>query len=199
MPQKRIDIPIGAVFGRLTVVRARRRSQRHGLQWECLCACGNTTHALGGNLRKGNTKSCGCWRREHSHIQGLSRGTHGHKGGALRSHGGSRTYRSWRAMMQRCHDAKSPAFLDYGARGISVCRAWRENFLTFLNDMGERPVETSIDRIDPRFGYFAPNCRWASAKEQAANRQPRSHSRYPTADLARAQREVTHSRGGMQS
>jgi len=74
-------------------------------------------------------------------------------------------------MMQRCHNPLNHAFALYGARGISVCKAWRDSFESFLNDMGERPQGRSIDRIDNRFGYFMANCRWATAKEQVLNRR----------------------------
>jgi len=73
-------------------------------------------------------------------------------------------------MMMRCHNPKGTGFDRYGARGISVTKPWRDSFATFLNDMGERPPGMSIDRIDNRFGYFMANCRWATPKQQYANR-----------------------------
>jgi len=81
----------------------------------------------------------------------------------------SPTYRSWAAMIQRCHNPKSTAFHKYGARGIIVCDRWRESFDNFLADMGERPAGCTMDRIDGRRGYGPDNCRWATATEQSRN------------------------------
>ena len=51
---------IGNVYGKLTVI-ARAENTRDGRsRWLCECECGKQITVLGTNLRKGNTKSCGC-------------------------------------------------------------------------------------------------------------------------------------------
>ena len=37
--------------------------------------------------------------------------------------------------------------------------------------MGERPANTTLDRIDDAKGYNKKNCRWASARDQNKNRK----------------------------
>jgi hypothetical protein len=55
---------IGNKYGRLTVIERAENTPRGEAQWLCKCDCGNTGIFLGTNLRRGNTKSCGCLQRE---------------------------------------------------------------------------------------------------------------------------------------
>jgi hypothetical protein len=88
---------------------------------------------------------------------------HGHGSGR-----GSRTYKSWTQMLQRCGNEKDSSYSRYGGAGIRVCARW-SRFADFLADMGERPDGTSLDRIDRAGNYEPGNCRWATAREQQNN------------------------------
>lgn len=53
----------GQQFGRLTVVE--RKGSIYGKPaWLCACSCGATVVVYAASLRKGHTRSCGCWQRE---------------------------------------------------------------------------------------------------------------------------------------
>jgi hypothetical protein len=95
--------------------------------------------------------------------------THGHGSNKI---GRSPTYRSWDGMIQRCTNQNHAAYKNYGGRGITVCAEWLDSFEVFLADIGEKPsVDLSLDRIDNEGNYEPANCRWATAKEQRANRR----------------------------
>lgn len=92
---------------------------------------------------------------------------HGHR----RATAPSPTYSSWAAMRQRCLNPRSQRWEQYGGRGITVCERWVSSFPNFLEDMGERPEGTSIDRIDVNGNYEPGNCRWGTTAQQVATRR----------------------------
>jgi hypothetical protein len=84
------------------------------------------------------------------------------------------THNSWRKMIERCTNKNHDQYKDYGGRGVTVFKSWRENFWAFFSDMRKRPNGTTIDRYPNVDGNYEPgNCRWATKKQQAENRRPR--------------------------
>jgi hypothetical protein len=53
-------------FGKLVVVTEAKRGRSGQTRWLCKCDCGNEVVVTTGNLRSGNTKSCGCGKRDSS-------------------------------------------------------------------------------------------------------------------------------------
>ena len=72
---------------------------------------------------------------------------------------GTSTYGSWRRMIDRCNNPKNKDYNHYGERGIKVCDKWLYDYDCFFEDMGEKPIKTSIDRIDNSKGYVKGNIR----------------------------------------
>ena len=87
---------------------------------------------------------------------------------------GTRIYRVWSEMVQRCTNPNNQHWGHYGGRGITVCDEWRD-FGTFYRDVGDRPTPGhSLDRIDNDAGYGPSNCRWATKSEQNVNRRKKA-------------------------
>jgi len=74
-------------------------------------------------------------------------------------------------MKKRCLNINTTHYASYGGRGISVCARWLVSFADFLEDMGERPEGTSLDRIDNNGNYEPGNCRWSTPLEQGMNKR----------------------------
>lgn len=59
---------IGQRFGRLVVMEKaeteRKPSGQSKTMWFCKCDCGNETIVQASNLKNGNTRSCGCYKKE---------------------------------------------------------------------------------------------------------------------------------------
>ena len=154
---------VGKRFGRLTV-NEFDRLQNHKTYWKCVCDCGLTVIATGNNLRSGNTKSCGCLRRETAAASGKKNATH------AESHSSrTRLYTIWCGMRQRCNNPNRDAYELYGGKGIKVCAEWEDYsaFREWAMSNGYRDT-LCIDRVDNKRGYEPSNCRWITASENTA-------------------------------
>jgi hypothetical protein len=145
----------GEVFNEVTVlyytgVHLSPKGQRTSM-WFCQCSCGKKFIASGNNLKRGNTKTCGCSRGSHKMSD-------------------SPEWEAWSSIIQRCTNPKNPGFKNYGGRGIQFCERWRK-FENFIADMGIRPKGYSIDRTNNEGNYEPLNCKWVLNKFQHRNKR----------------------------
>ena len=162
--RRKIEVSPGDRYGRLTVIE-----EAPPIQWRkykkrmvhCICDCGKTTTVRLEYLRSGHTKSCGCKSVDtlvsHRKTHGLT---------------GTRLYRIWAGMLNRCRNKNVKSYKHYGAKGVRVCKEWHkfEPFYNWAIKNGYRS-DLTIDRVDPYGNYEPSNCRWIPKGEQARNRR----------------------------
>lgn len=149
----------GATFGQLVVIEQCGASKNGTRLWLCICNCGEETTKYTTQLTSGLALRC---RNCFANSVAKQTSTHGKTN--------SPEWLSWRAMRSRCTNPNNPDYKHYGGRGIIVCERWNL-FENFLSDMGPRPANKTLDRIDVDGNYEPKNCRWASHQEQAENKR----------------------------
>jgi len=82
-------------------------------------------------------------------------------------------YNTYYNIIKRCNYIQYKWYKNYWWRWITICDRWLwiDWFTNFCNDMWERPVWFSIDRIDNNWNYEPSNCKWSSKHEQNSNKR----------------------------
>jgi hypothetical protein len=108
--------------------------------------------------------------RKRSMIHGHTTGRHPTK-----------EYRAWAHMKGRCYNPTDQRYQGCGGRGIKVCRTWRDDFGSFLRDLGPAPANGILKRRDIDGDYAPENCMWLVVR-------PHRRSQRRSATSARARR-----------
>ena len=145
--------PLKARYGRWTVLRELPTEPPNWIRKAIVrCTCGTEATVFVRHLRSGLSRSCGCVGGFYKHGQG---------GPAVRT----AEYRAWVRMNQRCFNPEHQEYWNNGAKGITVCPAWRESFETFFRDLGRRPMGHVLLREDSARAYEPGNARWGTRTE----------------------------------
>lgn len=154
----------GNRYGRLVVVgrseSKKRANNRTRTMWRCVCDCGNYIIVESSHLKSGHSKSCGCITKKHGMF-------------------GTRIYKIWSGMKDRCFNKNNDAYKNYGGRGITVCHEWLEfiPFYEWAMNNGYRD-DLTLDRENVNGNYCPENCRWVNDIVQHNNTRVNRYIEY---------------------
>jgi len=130
---------------------------------EYLCFCGNIFVAKIKDIKRGHTRSCGCFYK------------YSRKNNKKKTHGESQTrlFKIWLGIKKRCFLKTHKTYKLYGARGITICESWLSSYEVFRDwSLENGYLETlSIDRINVDGHYEPKNCRWTNNTIQNINKR----------------------------
>ena len=168
MERKRgVQIKEGDRINRWTVIKEVESesgsSNFEDKRFLCRCDCGTERVLRYKSLAYKTSKSCGCYMREFN-----SKNRRKFPQDTVKS----RIYTIWNGIKCRCYTKSSGEYSRYGAKGITMCDEWRNDFMSFYNCAVSNGYskELTIDRIDYTGNYEPSNCRWVSYKKQANNK-----------------------------
>lgn len=151
----------GMRFTRLIALKVVGKTKDNRPAWLCRCDCGNEVVVSEHSLKQNGTKSCGCYKRD-MHLK--SHYKHGRCG--------TRLYRIWNNMRNRCDRPSSDNYKWYGGRGISYEKEWSD-FSSFAAWAIANGYDDSLelDRIDTNGNYTPDNCRFVTHRMNCQNRR----------------------------
>ena len=143
-------LELGTKFNRLTILKFSHSDKRWRRFYLCHCECGAEKTIMGSALVSGNTKSCGCLRREvgknkrisenHSEVTAIVLGYKRHA---------KRRNIKWKLSRE--------SVMNIIEKNCFYCGATPSNIKKTKNSLGDGLVYSGIDRVDNGEDYTETN------------------------------------------
>jgi hypothetical protein len=154
---------VGKRFGRIIVLSRNGRNKHRSAIWKCLCDCGNIFNAVGSRLIRGDTKSCGCIKKEMD----INKMAFIHKNGLRKNreflpNGGAAftylycSYKHVAKIKNLEFNLSREDFQKIIKSNCYICGS--EPKTTAKTISGSAYVYNGIDRVDNNKGYILTNC-----------------------------------------
>ena len=156
----------GAKYGSVTGIEPTQDREHGQVVWKWRCSCGEVFYAAPSDFVRGKRVSC----YTCSKLKKIASAT---------THGkaGTKEYRSWSAIKDRCLNPHCSAYSYYGGLGVTIEASIKDSFDAFLEEVGEMPKDGrryTCGRIDNDKDYCVGNIRWETNEQQARNHSKRA-------------------------
>lgn len=119
----------GTILGSLTAIHpSHKTAPKRAVTWKWLCKCGGTVFEeyavlkrINKNFNNPEVPSCGCVKKKVARAMRLKHNLSRHP-----------LYTKYQSMRERCYVPTSQSYDNYGAKGITICDAWKDNPEAFI-------------------------------------------------------------------
>lgn len=139
-----------------------------------LCSCGNVVEKLINKVKRGSTKSCGCYS-----LDNPSRYVHGLSNNPL--------YKIFTNIVLRCYNKNHSSYKNYGGKGVFICDKWLKNPNLFIEwallngwEKGmeiDKDIKCNLMGITTKY-YSEETCSVVTRKENLNNKETSSYVFY---------------------
>lgn len=150
----------GSRVGNFTVLKLDHVDNYRHKFYQCQCDCGTIFVKRDDIIKNAKHQACNNCKRNRADM-------------VVHNKSNTKLYRIYYGMKQRCNNQRAREYHNYGARGITVCDEWEDNFISFYHWSIANGYEPGLqlDRKDNNGNYEPSNCRWVTPVVNSNNKR----------------------------